>query len=124
MQNNIKNVVKLLFNKFGLELKRLPKVSVEVSQNKNAFLEQKRLFMHNEVKTIFDIGANIGQTVHKYHSLFPQAVIYSFEPFEEAFSVLLKTFKDNELIRTINLAIADETGFRRFYSTNVSRRYC
>lgn len=48
----------------------------------------ERWMKPHEVKCIFDIGANIGQSAKKFAQSFPQAVINSFEPFPEAFSAL------------------------------------
>ena len=41
-------------------------------------------------KVIFDIGGNIGITSIYLASLFPDAVIYTFEPLKENFEILQK----------------------------------
>jgi FkbM family methyltransferase len=61
-------------------------------------------------KTILDIGANEGQFADKMHSLFPDTMIYSFEPIPEAFAQLEKNFKGIKQIRGINLALGDSAG--------------
>ena len=61
-------------------------------------------------KTILDIGANEGQFADKMHALFPETMIYSFEPIPEAFAQLDKNFKDIKQIKGINLAIGDTAG--------------
>ena len=61
-------------------------------------------------KTILDIGANEGQFADKMHSLFPETMIYSFEPIPEAFDQLEKNFKDIEQIKGFNLALGDAAG--------------
>lgn len=40
------------------------------------------------LRTIFDVGANIGQTALGFHASFPEATIYSFEPFAETYKLL------------------------------------
>jgi FkbM family methyltransferase len=43
-----------------------------------------------EINTIFDIGANIGQSTQYYSKNFPKAKIYSFEPIRNTFNELFK----------------------------------
>lgn len=61
-------------------------------------------------KTIFDIGANEGQFADKMLLLFPEAVIYSFEPIPETFVLLQKNFENVKRLKAINLALGDSTG--------------
>ncbi len=61
-------------------------------------------------KTILDIGANEGQFADKMHSLFPNTMIYSFEPIPEAFARLDKNFAEIKQIKGINLALGDAAG--------------
>ena len=51
--------------------------------------DQKRLIPG--AKTIFDVGANVGQTAKTYRRLFPQAEIWSFEPFPNSFDSLCRS---------------------------------
>jgi FkbM family methyltransferase len=41
-----------------------------------------------QVKTIFDVGANIGQTALRFYKIFPHANIFSFEPIQTTFDQL------------------------------------
>src|SRR5262245_5023655 len=59
-----------------------------VIEPSDAYAIQSTLFARSKVNTIFDIGANIGQTTAVYSRLFPKATIYSFEPFPMAFEEL------------------------------------
>ena len=61
-------------------------------------------------KTILDIGANEGQFADKMHALFPETMIYSFEPIPEAFTQLENNFKGNTQIKGINLALGESVG--------------
>lgn len=61
-------------------------------------------------QTILDIGANEGQFADKLHTLFPVAVIYSFEPLRESFQLLEKNFQNIAQMRPINLALGEEAG--------------
>jgi FkbM family methyltransferase len=61
-------------------------------------------------KTILDIGANEGQFADKMHALFPDTLIYSFEPIPESFDRLEKNFEDIKQIKGINLALGEAAG--------------
>jgi len=82
---------------------------------KDAFNDQLGLLSGTKVQTIFDIGANIGQTTAEYSSLFPEATIYSFEPFPEAFQKLCQRFKGNSLVKPVQLAVSNKAGKKKFY---------
>ena len=77
---------------------------------RNAFLDQKKILLNIDVRVIFDVGANIGQTTKKYCKLFPTAQIFSFEPFEEAYSTLALKHQANSSVKPVKLAISDHIG--------------
>jgi len=62
-----------------------------------------------DVKTIFDLGANIGDTAIFYSILFPQARIYAIEPNPHIFQKLLKNTKQFPNIKCFYCAIGDQT---------------
>jgi FkbM family methyltransferase len=47
-----------------------------------------------DAKIIFDVGANIGQSAKSYRRLFPEAEIWSFEPFPASFDSLCRSISD------------------------------
>ncbi|MEP0869895.1 FkbM family methyltransferase [Trichocoleus desertorum AS-A10] len=112
-KNRLKKMIKLLIKKMGYELKKISEGSV--SQHYDAFFAQEYLFSGSEVKTIFDVGANVGQTASEYSKRFKEAKIFCFEPFKTTFESLLDNFKNNDLIKPFNLAISDSIGNRTFF---------
>lgn len=82
---------------------------------RNAFSDQQLLLSHIYVETIFDIGANIGQTVVKYTRFFPESRIYSFEPFPDSFQKLRRRFEENSLVEAVQFAISNKVSKRKFY---------
>lgn len=76
----------------------------------NPYDDQAQILDSKSVKIIFDVGANVGQTVGSYRSRFPNAVIHSFEPFEESFQKLKKHCASIEKVHAHHLAIADTIG--------------
>lgn len=65
--------------------------------------------------TIFDVGANKGQTTRKYRLGFPAANIYSFEPFPDSISELRRQFSRDKNIHVIPNAVGRGNGTATFY---------
>lgn len=61
-------------------------------------------------KWIFDVGANRGQTAREFHALWPDARIFSFEPFAGAFGYLQRLAKDIPELRPVQMACGSSTG--------------
>lgn len=72
----------------------------------------------NEVKNIIDIGANVGFFSLYISIKYPNARIYSFEPFPDTFKRLNEHIALNNIenIKTYNLAVSDFDGKSKFYS--------
>src|SRR4051794_8264094 len=63
-----------------------------------------------EIKTVFDIGANVGQSALEYADRFPKAAIYSFEPVTSTYERLLSSTSHIERIKCFCLAMGDQVG--------------
>ena len=68
------------------------------------FVEQQNLLSLRPVKFIFDVGANVGNTVEVYAQLFPAAEIYAFEPYKPAYEQLASRFQKNPRVHPIHRA--------------------
>ena len=60
-------------------------------------------------RTVFDVGANYGQTALHYNELFHEAYIYSFEPVNKSFLKLQKSVEGNVRIKCFNIAFGQES---------------
>ena len=80
---------------------------------------KKALKIHlPEVKNIFDVGANEGQSLHFFLELYPKATIFCFEPNPSAFEKLEKLkVKQVELY---NFALGDKDTETKFYESKLS----
>lgn len=58
--------------------------------------------------TIFDIGANIGQTVEFYRDIYPNASIYSFEPIPKTFGELEQKCAGMKNVNAFNIAFGEK----------------
>lgn len=59
---------------------------------------------------ILDVGANKGQTIRFFLKLFPQAVIYAFEPNHKLFNRLVAEFRNYSNVHLVNKGISNKTG--------------
>jgi FkbM family methyltransferase len=76
---------------------------------KNAFEAQGLFFINTPNPVIFDIGAYIGEVTSIYKNIFPQSVIYCFEPFPDSFQKLKKLCTDSS-IAAYQIAMSDKQG--------------
>lgn len=60
------------------------------------------------LKTIFDVGANKGQTTLNYRQKFPEANIFAFEPVNQTFEVLKANVGVDPHVYCFNLALGEE----------------
>ena len=61
------------------------------------------------IKTVLDVGANIGQFRDEIREKLPDAFIYSFEPLKECFEVLAKAEKTDNKFKAFNCALGDKS---------------
>ncbi len=109
-QTGLKAFVFETVRRFGYELRRVG------SFHSDAFYDQTALLRGREVKVIFDGGAFDGGTALEYASRFPQATVYSFEPFPQSFANVQRAVSQTPRIKPINLALAEQVGPRTFHS--------
>lgn len=84
------------------------------SKSENPFRAQQFFFHKQDKLTIFDVGAYIGRTSKMYRRIFPNATIYSFEPFPDSFEKLRKLAATG-LITPYQLAFSDRSGRTKLY---------
>ena len=73
-----------------------------------------------DVKVVFDVGANEGQTAEHYVRAFPSAQIYSFEPVSTTYQSLVERVSKWPRVRTFQLAFADRNRTARIQLVPVS----
>lgn len=92
----IKQKIQNLFNKFGYEVKKIDRST-------------KFSWLSNEdIKTVLDIGANVGQFRTQIHSLLPNALIYSFEPIKSCFDELKQNTNNLDRCFCYNIALGED----------------
>lgn len=80
--------------------------------------ELKQVASHvdfSSVKTVFDIGANIGQYAMTLKRLYPHIVIYSFEPNHDIFEILRRNSSQVSGWHVFNFGLGDKDEDRPFF---------
>ncbi|MBU1014578.1 MAG: FkbM family methyltransferase [Bacteroidetes bacterium] len=98
----LKHSIQYLFKTFGLDLSRY-------HPETNKWFVQKKLLENVVSPVILDVGANIGQTLKVYKSLFPDGEIHCFEPFPDSYNILKDFATQFNRSQTYQLAIAEKT---------------
>jgi FkbM family methyltransferase len=110
---SMKQYIKDVFRSFGFQVMRH-----KHGRQIDVFADQQALLKGLEVRCIFDVGANVGQTARRYRKLFPDATVHSFEPDPEVFRNLEAACRADAAIRPHQLAVADSAGPRRYFTSN------
>lgn len=98
------------------ELDSLQQVVLDPSND--AFVAMQRLLQDVQRPIIFDVGAHHGHLAQQFRRLFPDAMIYAFEPFPASFDVLKENLTGTCNISALNLGLSDSRGPRLFHSNS------
>jgi FkbM family methyltransferase len=114
-----KALAKRAVNRLGYSVARIDPTDRSGGESESPFGDQQRIFQFacgSKPGVVFDVGANIGQSVTTYRSLFPQARIHAFEPLPKAHRQLLLAADaaGNTLVNEMALHAAP--GVKRFFS--------
>ncbi|MBL7916859.1 MAG: FkbM family methyltransferase [Bacteroidia bacterium] len=104
----LKNSIKKFISLLGYEVR-----NANYYVKRNAFNTQFEIlskYNSSESRIILDIGAFDGKTAIAYHKLFPNAIIYSFEPYSLSYNQLTNAVKGYKNIKTFKNAIAEKSG--------------
>lgn len=77
-------------------------------------LSYLRLF---DLKTVLDIGANVGQFGKEIRRMLPEATIYSFEPIKECFEKLNENMASDKNFKSFNFALGDKNEKSEMYKS-------
>ena len=69
----------------------------------------------SKIKSVLDIGANIGQFSYTLKKGYPSLSIYSFEPNKEIFPILQKNLKNFQNLNVYNLGLGEKDEQKTFY---------
>lgn len=110
----IRQGIKTVISALGYEL--LPTARF----GRDAFGDIAQLLHGQSPAVIFDVGANEGQTAAEFVNHFPQAQIFSFEPFPAAYEKLMANVRPWPQVVPIPLALGTKAEVHKFYVSSYS----
>ncbi|MBN1970391.1 MAG: FkbM family methyltransferase [Candidatus Delongbacteria bacterium] len=94
---------------------------------KNEIFNKDCYFFKTDKKAplIFDIGAHIGLATIYFKSVYPNSIIYAFEPNPDLFKLLTLNIEQNHLnnVYCINSAISNKTGTSEFFIDSSNKQW-
>lgn len=80
----------------------------------------QRFMGTRSLSTVFDVGANIGQTTEQILRFAPATRIFSFEPYIGSYHLLVNKYKDHTNVCCVNAALGarDETRVMRLHKNS------
>jgi FkbM family methyltransferase len=98
-----------LFKRFGRRLVPLNPAALPVGRSWRVDVP-RYLGTVKPGKTIFDVGANEGQSSIVFHEMFPGAQVHAFEPFPATFEKLRQNVVHLPRVKPYALGLSDRTG--------------
>jgi len=96
----LKRIIKVPFRMMGYDIIRRRK-------------SNDIIFQELGIRTLLDIGANVGQYATEARNIFKDAYIYSFEPLKDCYEELRMNMNGDIKFQAINVALGDKTGEAR-----------
>jgi FkbM family methyltransferase len=114
---SMKRRIRYIIRKFGYDV-------VQLNPNREAIgedpLNDMARFLQTKHPVIFDVGANIGQSIHKFRSHFPRCTIHSFEPGTATFEELSQQASKLKDVHLWNCALGSVSGQMTFFENSHS----
>ena len=101
-----------ILRRSGFELRRVDRLGAHPLADARTILAEAR-------PVVFDVGANVGQTIARVRHFMPGATIHSFEPSESTFEELRERYGDDPLIHLNRVALGARREERKLFE-NVS----
>ncbi|PQO29777.1 FkbM family methyltransferase [Bremerella cremea] len=76
----------------------------------NLFSDLNSNLPHLVVRTVFDVGANVGDVSRSFVKHYQKCSIYAFEPIPSVYSILCDNVKHLDNVRCFNVALSDTAG--------------
>lgn len=110
--------IKSFAQKMGYQIVSTYRYGVNPIVDINRVLEDRKLSGHLTFRkngTIFDVGANNGQSSVKFLETYPDANIYAFEPVETTFKELTSHTSHYPNVHCYQIALGDKVGNKEIY---------
>ncbi len=112
--NPLKNILRDLLLSAGYDIRKTSHIGLDGN------FDIQRMFGKRALRTIFDVGAHVGESAMEYARKFPLATIYSFEPFPKTFTILQENVAPWPHVRPVNSAIGDSCSTQTLFVNQFS----
>lgn len=103
----IKNWIQSLLTYFGFNIINLKNSKSNLDQYFNKIIELTD-------PLIFDVGANVGQSIEVYRKFLSNPKFHCFEPDKNAFEILEKKYSNDKNIKLNSFGLGDKKDFKNF----------
>ncbi|MCT0226507.1 FkbM family methyltransferase [Synechococcus sp. CS-1328] len=107
-----KKLFRKLLGMLGYSIQRKGGIPPEA----DPFTVMQRLCVGNTEPIIFDVGAHHGETALLFRRIFPNSMIYCFEPFLESYNALTLAVGSDPKIKLFDYGLAAINGIHKFHS--------
>jgi FkbM family methyltransferase len=97
-----KRVIDKILREKGYEINRIQTIDVKIESGEFKWLQEFG------IKTVLDVGANVGLFTEMVSKILPQASIYAFEPLTECYEKLNKLTDQIKKLKCFNVALGSE----------------
>jgi FkbM family methyltransferase len=111
----MKQIIRNLIRRFGRDMVRLSSAPIG-----KVPLNDMSKFLHNDYPVVFDIGANVGQSINMFRSKFPKSIIHSFEPSPTTFETLNRQASRLKDVHLWNFALGSASCQMTFLENSLS----
>lgn len=101
-----KAFVRRLLHRFGYDIARFD----ADEPGRNPFADMERFVADGKDVTLFDVGANVGQSIERFRLHYPLAHIHSFEPSPDVYRELVARAASRTGVTTWNFAFGAAAG--------------
>lgn len=112
---DVKKLIQSVIKLFGYELRSLH----NHVNGRDPYADMTKL-LKKESPVVFDVGANVGQTVKMIRKKFPKCKVHSFEPGPSTFKALSQNVSQLEGVSLWNFGLGSTHGEERFFENSIS----
>lgn len=98
-----KKFIAVILRKYGYQISKIHTLEYKIREREYKWLQDFG------IKTVIDVGANVGQFALMIHKIINDAAIYSFEPINECYMELVNKKDRINNLKCFNLALGSET---------------
>ncbi len=106
----MRKAIRKIFRRFGYDIIKFGNHYSAGKLDQNSVVAEWNWIKKYSFNTVIDIGANEGQFSDRIRMLFPDSMIYAFEPINRSFELLQKNFGKDSKFKSFNLALGDAPG--------------